>query len=254
MLNDVIARDEVIAVAILILGVIVARLASVAVGALLGLLDRRAARLATSDKPLISPKLIRVIRAVLFWLIVVLAISYALAVLGVGGLPTMLTATMVFIPQLLVGFTIVVAGHIIGLLASHVVSNLSTEITTSSLAPRLVYGTIVVVAVVMGLQQIHVDISFVTQLLLIGFAVAGSGLMLAFALGARQHVANLLARRELSRLAVTDRIRVDGVEGEIVDIHATGVDITTENGVVSVPAARFADTNVLKLTEESRDG
>ncbi len=77
--------------------------------------------------------------------------------------------------------------------------------------------------------------------------------MLAFALGARQHVANLLARRELSRLAVADRIRVDGIEGEIVDIHATGVDISTEDGVVSIPAARFADTNVLKLTEESRD-
>ena len=254
MLNDVIARDEVIAVAILILGVILARLASIAAGALLGFLDQRAARLATSEKPLISLKLVRVIRAVLFWLIVVFAISYALAVLGVGDLPTMLTGIMVFIPQMLIGFTIVVAGHITGLLASHVVSNLSDEITTSSLAPRLVYGTIVVVAIVMGLQHIHVDISFLTQLLLIAFAVAGSGLMLAFALGARQHVANLLARRELSRLAVADRIRVGEIEGEIVDIHATGVDIATAEGVVVVPAARFADTNVLKLTEEGRNG
>ena len=39
-----------------------------------------------------------------------------------------------------------------------------------------------------------------------------------------------------------------------MDIHATGVDIATEDGVVSVPAARFADTNVLKLKEESQDG
>jgi small-conductance mechanosensitive channel len=254
MSDDLFARDEIIAVAILVLGVIVARLASIGAGALLGFLERRAARLATTEKPLISLKLIRIIRAVLFWLIVVLAISYALAVLGVGGLPTMLTGVMAFIPQMLVAFTIVVAGHVTGLLASHVVSNLSSEISTSSLAPRLVYGTIVVVAVVMGLQAIRVDISFLTQLLSIAFAVAGAGLMLAFALGARQHVANLLARRELSRLAVTDRIRVDGVEGEVVDIHATGVDIVTEEGVVSVPASRFADTSVLKLTEEGRDG
>jgi hypothetical protein len=254
MFDDVIARNEVIAVAILVLGVIGGRLASVAAGALLGFLDRRAALLTTTDKPLISPRLIRVIRAVLFWLIVVLAISYALAVLGVGGLPTMLTSVMIFVPQILVGFTIVVAGHVIGLLASHVVSNLSSELTATSLAPRLVYGTIVVVAVVMGLQHIHVDISFVTQLLLIAFAVAGAGLMLAFALGARQHVANLLARRELSRLTVTDRIRVDGVEGEIVNVHSTGVDIVTAEGVVSVPAARFADTNVMKLTQADGDG
>lgn len=254
MLDDAIARDEVIALAILVVGVIVARFASVGAGALLGLLDRRAARLATTEKSLISPRLVRVIRAVLFWLIVVLAISYALAVLGVGDLPTMLAGVMAFVPQILVGLLIVVAGHVTGLLASHVVSNMSSEITTSSLAPRLVYVTIVVVAAVMGLQQIHVDISFVTQLLLIGFAVAGAGLMLAFALGARQHVANLLARRELSRLAVADRIRVDGVEGEIVNIHATGVEIATEEGVVSVPAARFADSTVMKLTEANPDG
>lgn len=254
MLDDAIARTELIALVILILGVIGGRLASVAAGALLRFLDRRAARLATTDKPLISPKLIRVIRAVLFWLVVVLAISYALAVLGVGDLPTMLSSAMVFVPQVLIGFTIVVAGHVTGVLASHVIANLSAEITTSSLAPRLVYGTIVVVAVVMGLQYIGVDILFVTQLLLIAFGVVGGGLMLAFALGARQHVANLLARRELSRLAVADRIRVDGVEGEIVDIHATGVDIVTDEGVVSVPAARFADTSVVKLMQADQDG
>ena len=254
MFDAEIARNEVIAVVILVLGVIIGRLAAVAAGALLGFLDRRAARMATTEKPLISPKLIRVIRAVLFWLIVVLAISYALVVLGVGGLPTRLTSVMDFIPQILVGFTIVVAGHVMGLLASHVVSNLGSEITPSSLAPRLVYGIIVVVAVVMGLQHVQVDISFVTQLLLVAFAVVGGGLMLAFALGARQHVANLLARRELSRLAVADRIRIDGVEGEIVNIHATGVEIATEEGVVSVPAARFADSNFVKLMQADGDG
>ena len=119
--------------------------------------------------------------------------------------------------------------------------------------PRLVYSAILVVAIVMGLQQLQVDISFITRLLLIGFAVTSSGLMLAFALGARQHVANLLARRELARLAINDRVRVDGIEGEIVDIHATGVDIATAEGVARVPAARFADSAFIKLGKDSRD-
>jgi len=254
MMNDVIARNEFIALAILVVGVILARLASVGAGVMLDFLDRHASRLTTTNDPLISPRLVRVVRAVLFWLVVVLAISLALNRLGVGGLPTMLTAVMEFIPQILVSFSIVVAGHIVGLLASHVVSNLSEELTISSIAPRLIYGTIVVVAIVMALQQVDVDITFVTQLLLVGFGVTGGGLMLAFALGARQHVANLLARRELSRLAVTDRIRVDGVEGEIVNIHSTWVDIATEEGVVSVPASRFADSRVLVLLESDRNG
>lgn len=249
MFEDLIARDELIAILILVLGAIIARLASVAAGAVLGFLDRRTARFATTDKSLISPRLISISRAIVFWLIVILAISYSLRMLGVGGLSTMLTAVIVFVPQLLVGFTIVVAGHIAGLLMSHFVANLSEDITTTSLGPRLVYGAIVIVAVVMGLQHVNVDISFITQLMLIVVAIAGGGLMLAFAIGARQHVANLLARRELSRLAVGDRIRVDSVEGEIVDLHATGLDVTTDEGVVSVPAARLAETHVLRRTE-----
>lgn len=251
MIDDVIARDEVIAVVILVLGVIVARLASIAAGALFGFLDRRAARLTTSEKPLMPPKLVRIIRSVIFWLIIVLAISYALAVLGFGDLPTLLTNVMNFVPQVLVAFAIVVAGHVFGLLASHVMSSSSSAVSSGSLMPRLVYGIILIVAIVMGLQHINVDISFVTRLLLIGIAVAGSGLMLAFGLGARSHVANLLARRELARLSVADRIRVDGVEGEIVDIHSTGVDIATAEGIAHVPAARFAETSFVILRKDA---
>ncbi len=254
MFDDLLARDEVLALVILILGVIVARVASLAAGAILGFVDRTTARFATTDATLISPRLIRISRVIVFWLIVIIAISYALQVLGVGGISTMLNSAVVFVPQLLVGFTIVVAGHIVGLLMSHVVANLSDEITATSLGPRLVYGAIVVVAVVMGLQHIDVNISFVTQLMLIVVAIAGGGLMLAFALGARQHVANLLASRELSRLAVGDRIRVDGIEGEVVDIHATGLDIATEDGVVSVPGARLAETHVLRQSEADQRG
>lgn len=254
MFDELLARDELLAVVIIILGVIVARIASISAGAILGYVDRTTSRFSTTDRSLISPRLIRISRVIVFWLIVIFAISFALQVLGVGGLATMLNSAVVFVPQLLVGFTIIVAGHIGGLLMSHVVANMSDDITASSLGPRLVYAAIVVVAIVMGLQHVNVDISFVTQLMLIAVAIAGGGLMLAFALGARQHVANLLASRELARLAVGDRIRVDGVEGEIVDIHATGLDIATAEGVVSIPAARFAETNVLRQSEADRSG
>ena len=253
MFDDLIARDELIAIAILVLGAIVARLASVATRAVLEFLDRRASRLATTETSLLSPRLIRVTSAIIFWLIVALAILFALQVLGAGGLSTAVAVAMAFIPQILVAFTIVVAGHVTGLVASHLVANLAGSTSSNSLGPRLVYGTIIVVAIVMGLEHIHVDISFITNLMLIAFAVAGAGLMLAFALGARQHVANLLARRELSRLSIGDHVRVDGTEGDVVDIHATGVDIATGEGVVSVPAAKFAETQVLTRVEKEQD-
>ena len=236
-----------IALGMLIVGIVAARVATAAVGSVLGVLDRRAARLATSDRTLLSPRLISATRSIVFWSILALTVTYALRTLGVGSIATMLTSIIDFIPQLLVGALIVVAGHVVGLIASRVVAELSDDITTESLGPRLLHGAIVVVSVVMGLQHIHVDISFITQLMLIAVAIVGSGLMLAFALGARQHVANLLARRELGRLLVGDRIRVDGVEGDVVEVHPTGVDVATDEGVVSIPGARLTEVAVLRI-------
>lgn len=246
MLENLASRNELIALAILLVGVIVARLASLAVGGILAMIDRRTARLTTSDTSVVSPRLIDVSRVIVFWLVVILAVSLALRLLGVGGISTMLNGVIEFIPQVLVAFTIIVGGHLVGLLASHLVAEVSDDLSTESVGPRLLHGAIVVVAVVMGLQHINVDISFITQLLLILVAVVGGGLMLAFALGARRHVANLLARDALSRLAVGDRIRVDDLEGSVVDIYNTGLDIATDDGIASIPAARLTEVAVLR--------
>ena len=254
MLENLASRNELIALAILILGVVVARLASLAVGSILELIDRRTARLSTSDKSVVSPRLISASRVVVFWLFVILAASLALRLLGVGGISTMLSGVIEFIPQVLVALTIVVAGHLCGLVASHLVAEFSDDLSTDSIGPRMLHGAIVVVAIVMGLQHLSVDISCVTQLLLILVAIVGGGLMLAFALGASRHVANLLARDALARLHVGDRIRVDDLEGDIVEIYSTGLDIVTDDGIASVPAARLAEVAVLRKSSGDEGG
>ena len=249
MIDELLARVELIAIAILVLGVVAARLAAMAAGALLGFIDRRTARLATTDQSVISPELVRVTRAIVFWLILILAVSYALRVLGVEGVSSILAAVIEFIPQLLVGFAIVIAGHVLGLAASQLVAELDEDLSVDSLGPRLLHGTIFVIALVMGLKHINVDISFITQLVLITVTVIGGGLMLAFALGARRHVANLLARRELSYLSVGDRVRIDDIEGEVVAVRVSRVEIATDEGIASIPASRLAETSVVILTE-----
>lgn len=246
MLENLASRNELIALAILVVGVVVARLASLAAGKLLELVDQRTARLSTSDTSVVSPRLVSASRIIVFWLIVILAASLALRLLGVGGISTTLSAVIEFIPQVLVALTIVVAGHLSGLVASHVVAEFSDDLSAESVGPRMLHGAIVVVAIVMGLQHLDVDISFVTQLLLLLVAIVGGGLMLAFALGASRFVANLLARDALARLSVGDRIRIDGLEGNIVEIYSTGLDIATDDGTASVPAARLAEVAVLR--------
>lgn len=249
------AHPELAAIAVLIFGVIAARIASIALGYGLSALDGRLARITTSEASVLTPRLISLSRTFVFWVLLVLAVALAARVLGVGGGLAALNVEFIqFVPNVLIAFAIVVAGHLTGLLASNLLTQFNNQIPVDSIGPRLLHATIVAVAVVMALQHIGVDITFITQLLLILVAISSGGLMLAFALGAKQHVANLLAHREVSRLAVGERIRVDDVEGSIVEITSTTVEVTTRTGVVSVPASRFAETSVLRLRGEKDDG
>ena len=255
VLNTISAHPEVAAIAVLVVGLIVARVASIGVSYGLAALDRRLARITTSEVSVLTPRLIALSRAFVFWLLLVLSVALAARVLGVGGGLAALNIEFIqFVPNVLIAFAIAVAGHLTGLLASNLLTQFNNQIPVDSIGPRLLHATIVAVAVVMALQHIGVDITFITRLLLILVAISTGGLMLAFALGARQHVANLLAHREVSRLAVGERIRIDDVEGAIVEITSTTVEITTRDGVVSVPASRFAETSVMRLRGDRNDG
>ncbi|MFN2349328.1 MAG: hypothetical protein ABR558_07120, partial [Thioalkalivibrio sp.] len=86
---------------------------------------------------------------------------------------------------------------------------------------------------------------FITQLSLITLASLLGGLSIAFALGARQYVANLVAQPEMTRYASGDRLRIDDDEGVIVEIYRTGLTLETDQGLVSIPAARLASGRVV---------
>ncbi len=243
-------QPELYSLIVLIGGFIVARAASAGVAALLNLAGRRAARLATSEDSLLTPRLIRIVRQLVFWLLLTVSVVLALSFLGVGAIDRLVTVTVALVPSILIALAIVVAGHLAGLLLGQLTERVVEDLSPESVLPGLVHAIVLTVAIIMALQQLGVDISFITQLLLIVLAIGGGGLMLAFALGARQHVANLLARRELEHFRVGDAIAVDGVSGTIVAIRDTTVEIATSDGTCLIPAARFATGIVKRSTGE----
>jgi len=254
VLDRIAAYPELAAVVVLIIGFIAARLLSLALGHLLAALDRRISRITTSDSGVLTPRFISVSRAIVFWIALIVAVALSLRVLGAGDATVGLNNALIsFLPETLIAFAIIVSGHLFGVLISNLVAQLSDDLAADSPGPRLLYGVVLAISVVMALQHIGIDITFVTRLLLIIVAIGGGGLMLAFALGATRHVANLLAHRELSRIAVGERIRVDDLEGTVVEIHSTAVDIATEAGIATIPAARFAEASVLRLREDRGD-
>jgi len=245
-----VANPEIGALIVIIAGVVLARTFAAGATRLAGWLDQRIARYSTSETYGISPASLGLLRGLVFWLTLAISVVIALRILGVGGFATALDQVLAFVPRLLIGLVIIAVGHLLGTVVSGLAMR-ATQVPGISLAPRIVYVSILTVAVVMGLQQMGIDTSFLTQLLLVFLVVSLGGLTLAFALGAREYVANLIARSEIERYSIGDRLRIGEHQGTVLEIRSTGLDLGTEAGVVSIPAAQFTQVAIIRLADST---
>ena len=241
------------AVLILIVGFVFARLAERGASRGLDALDSWMSRHSTAESTPISPATFGLIKGAVFWLVIVAAVFAALRVLGIGEFGTVFDGAAAFVPRMLVALVILAAGHLLGLLARGLLPTLSEAFQPDTIVPRIAHMSVLLLAVLIAIQQLGIDISFITQLVLLLLLVSLGGMSLAFALGARTYVANLIARSDLSRISVGDRIRVDELDGIVLRIHGTGLELSTESGIVSIPAARFSEVPVLRYAEDSDD-
>lgn len=247
------SHPEITAVVVLILGIILARLLSSFVGLFLNQIDLRTARYTTTDTGIVTPRFVRVCKVLVFWSVVLVAVTTALSLVGTDRMSGAIDAVFGFIPRLVAGIAIIATGHLLGLLLRNAFAQMGDSLDADAISLRLLHGAILLIAIVMGLQQMNIDISFITQLsLLLVLLVLGS-LGLAFALGARQFVSNLVAQPEIQRYAIGERITIGEYEGTIVGIHRTGVELDCKDGIVSIPSAIFANQPVIRTKREIGD-
>ncbi|MCA1798069.1 MAG: mechanosensitive ion channel [Xanthomonadaceae bacterium] len=248
MVRDLIqAYPELAAGLVLVLGVVAGKLAELAVRRSLDVTERLVNRYGTRDQALVSPVFKQGFALVVFASVLVFAVVIAVRLLDIAHLTVWLESVLAYVPRFILGLFIIGIGNVLGALLRTLTAGIIAKGDTHALVPRLVHVGVVTIAVITGLQQVGIDISFIVQLSLIILAALLGGLSLAFALGARQYVANLLAQSELSRYAAGDRLRIDDDEGVVVEIHRTGLTLATDRGQVSVPASRFASGPVLLI-------
>jgi hypothetical protein len=239
-------RSTVIAALILLLGLVAA--------AVLGRVARRlvskSARWLGSLQPgaVSVPQLDRVEKAVgsaVYWLALVFAVMAATETLGLPVVTAWLSGVATFLPRVAVAIVIVALGTVAARITRHVVVSTASGANVSS-AERL--GRVTELSILLGtalvaIEQLGIEISFLKATLLILFGGALFGAALAFGIGGRDLVANILSAHYVHRLyQVGQVVRVDGVEGRIVRIAETSVILECAEGDVSIPARVFADS------------
>jgi hypothetical protein len=245
-------HPEIVAVGIAVFGFIAARLFSRLADHWFLLLERAVRRITPFkiEKPVFS-SVQPVLRGAVYYATLFFFLLLAVQMLGVSAMEEWLNGILAYIPQVILAGLIIISGYLLGVITRGLVAGILGE-KPQHLLPRLAQAAVVTAAVLTGLGQMAIDISFITDVIVILLAAFVGGLSIAFALGSRQLVANLLARRDLERYRIGSRIQIDGVEGRIIEILNTAVVLESEAGTTTIPAARFSATDVLLL--HSADG
>ena len=250
MTDDVlISSPEILAVLIAVAGFIVANLLARLTENLLMRLDGYLRRRAPTRLEQVDLRVLRqALRGIVYYGTLVFFLLLALQTLSITVVKEWLNLLLQYVPQVILGGLIILVGYFIGVMLRSLVAGLM-GVNSDHLAPRLAQALVVTAAVLTGLAQTAIDISFISNVLVILVAFFFGGLSLAFALGSRQLVENLLARRALDRYRIGDLVRLNNTQGRIVEILGTAVVLESAEGIVTLPTSRFVDAEVLLVRE-----
>lgn len=233
----------VAAIAVMLLGWLLARLARGALVRSGGALNRAfqgLGRPLSLSRVRISERVLVLTANVLYWVIILLFAAVAARVAGFATFSAWLDRVVDYLPALVAGMLIVFVGYLLSALVRDIVEAtfLSVGSTENEIAALASQSVVFVTALVIGLDQIGIDVTFLTILAAVLLGGILLSMALAFGLGAREYIANLIARHQLQGAFETgDHVRLDGIEGQVLEVTSTAIVLINEDGRFVIPAS-----------------
>lgn len=194
----------------------------------------------------------RALSAVVFWAVILSFIAAAIKSLGWTLIQGWTEDLLAYLPVLLGGVAIIVLGFIGGTLVRQIVEPAATSVGVahSAVLARMSQAAIIVTALIIGVGQLGVDVSFLVQLITVLVGTILAGIALAFALGTREHLSNLIGIRYLRKhFQIGEQVRIGEIRGQIIDISDGCLFLETDEGDISVPGRYFTREPFTKLTD-----
>ncbi len=186
---------------------------------------------------------------VVFWMILLITVTVASGVAGLSTIAEWLDRITTHLPNLIAGVTIVVIGFFLSVYVREQVAPQATagKSAQSILLGRAAQGFVLATALIVGLDQIGIEVALLVALYVVCVAALLIGLAVAFALGARRYVSNLIGvRTARQHMNPGLRVRIDDIEGEILEITPTQIALNTDQGKTLVPG-RFLDEQLITI-------
>jgi len=190
---------------------------------------------------------------VAFWLVFALFLGVATTVLGFPALSAWLESLAGYLPRVMASAAIVLLGILSGVFARVVVTAAagSSGFAVASSLGRAAQVAVVGLAAAVAIEELGIEITFLVVVAAVVLGATLGAAALAFGLGARTSVSNLLASHYLAKwYRVGQMVRVGEHEGRIVEILPGAVVLHTKSGRLYVPAQRFAEQPSLRVADE----
>ena len=242
------------AATLILTGLVLAALARWTIVRLSAGLDRMVHVVGFTSVPLLRNWPIGVILGwLVFWLIILFFSTAAAETLGLEGLANWLRNFINNIPVYLIAVISIIAGVWIGNYVNTKIQSTSRESGQHQveILGQTLRIVIISFAVISALSQVGLDVSlFETMMVILVTAVLG-GIALAFGLGAGPTLANVISGRYVRKTyQVGQRVCIDEIEGEILELLPTGVVLDTKSGRTFIPAKLFGETASVLLDNE----
>jgi len=190
-----------------------------------------------------------------FWIVFIFFIAAAANMLGWKMLSSWMDSVVLYLPSLISGLLIILAGFLLSnLVKAGVISAASSAgMAQGDVLGRVAQMVVIFTTLVIGIEQIGINVDFLTNVLIVIIGVLLAGAALAFGLGARSLVANIIGAQQLRKhCRIGEQMLSGEVEGSIIEVTQTCIVLDTEYGRTIIPAKLFQEqVSSFKSTAET---
>jgi hypothetical protein len=190
---------------------------------------------------------------IVFWVVLLFFVLAAAQVLQLQVISSLLAGVTNYLPRLIAGLLILFIGLWVAEVTRAILKRSSHElgIEQADVLGRLGQTLVLLIVFSIAAGQVGIDNTLLVALVVALFAVVLGAIALAFALGARVSVENLLATQAiLQTYNVGDLVRIGDIEGRILRITRTSLVIETDAGQTLVPARRFNEEVSVQIARD----
>lgn len=217
-----------------------ARVMFIRSGGALGYIMERVGKARNLRRLQLSERVLRLVGNLVFWIVILIFAAVASRVAGLDAFSGWLNELVGYLPTFIAGILIALAGYLFSALARDIVTTTLGSVGSreKDLAGLVAQAAVLLTAVVIGLDQIGIDVTFLIILVAVLLGGAMISLALAFGIGARDLVSNLIAAQHAQNaLEPGDRALIGDIEGRVLEVTATDIVLLNEDGRHLIPAS-----------------